>query len=77
MTSVSVNPLTGEVGTPAMLFCVNDSDIDPDGWAHGYDVTPDGARFLIAKRMERPGVQPLVVVLNCRPDVGARAASAK
>ena len=29
-----------------------------------YDVSPDGARFLMIKPLERPGSQPVVVVLN-------------
>ncbi len=70
MMSAAVDPATGTVGVTAMLFRVADLSYDPDGRTHSYDVTPGGDRFLVLKRVERPGAQPLVVVLNWRPDMG-------
>jgi hypothetical protein len=74
MMSVAVDPLNGTVGSPVRLFSVNDVHVHPDGRTHSYDVTPDGNRFLFMRRVERPGAQPLVVVLNWRPDPGQRVA---
>jgi serine/threonine-protein kinase len=75
MMSVSVDPSTGAVGNPTTLFRITDLKRDPDGRTHSYDVTPDGSRFLVVKRVERPNTQPLVVVLNWRPDLGRPAGS--
>jgi Tol biopolymer transport system component len=77
MMSVSVDPSTGAVGNPTRLFRISDIGRDPDGRTHSYDVTPDGARFLVVKRVESPNTLPLVVVLNWRPDLGRSAGGAR
>jgi serine/threonine-protein kinase len=77
MMSVSVDPLTGAVGNPTSLFRITDIGRDPDGRTHSYDVTPDGTRFLVVKRVERSNTLPLVVVLNWRPDFGRSAGGAR
>jgi eukaryotic-like serine/threonine-protein kinase len=64
MMAARFTPATGEVGTPAVLFRVPPLARLGGNRTHSYDVTPDGARFLIVKPVERPGVQPTVVVLN-------------
>ncbi|MGH7561732.1 MAG: hypothetical protein ACRENB_12015 [Gemmatimonadales bacterium] len=64
MMSVSVNLLTGEVGVPVKLFETADLVRDIEGRTHSYDVTADGKRFLVLRRVERPAAQPLVVVLK-------------
>jgi eukaryotic-like serine/threonine-protein kinase len=72
MMSATIDPATGEPGAPKFLFR---AAIEPSAWSHSYDVTPDGERFLMVKRIERDGAQPLVVTLNWRPDfvgVGAK-----
>lgn len=75
MKSASVDPATGDVGAPQTLFRITDLNAALDPRTHSYDVTPDGARFLVLKRVERPAAQPLVVVLNWRPDLGRPASS--
>jgi hypothetical protein len=62
MLAVAVNPGTGEIGRPVELFRRRQFDLDLA--SVGYDVTPDGNRFLLAVPVESPGVQPFVVVLN-------------
>jgi WD40 repeat protein len=54
--SVSVNLAAGTAGTPSLLFRKPGSI--------GIDVAPDGNRFLIVEPVERPGAQPMMVVLN-------------
>jgi hypothetical protein len=73
MMSAPVDRATGTVGAPVPLFSAADLLFDPDGRTHSYDVASDGDRFLVLKRVERPGAQPLVVVLNWRPELGQRA----
>jgi eukaryotic-like serine/threonine-protein kinase len=62
--SVSFRPATGEVGTPALLFRKADAGRLGNGRTIGYDVTPDGSQFLMVTPIERPGAQPIVVILN-------------
>lgn len=38
----------------------------------GYDVAPDGSRFLMVTPVERPGALPVVVVLNWLDELRAR-----
>ena len=78
MMSVSVDPITGAVGDPVRLFGVSDLAHDLSwGETLSFDVTASGDRFLVARRVERPDAQPLVVVLNWRADAGTPAAGAK
>jgi serine/threonine-protein kinase len=61
--AASFDPRSGEVGTPELLFVGQDGG-RAFGGARGYDVTPDGARFLLSVPVERPGATPTVVVTN-------------
>jgi Tol biopolymer transport system component len=62
--AVSFEPSSGEVGTPTLLFRKPDAGRIGGGRTIGYDVTPDGAQFLMVAPIERPGAQPTIVVLN-------------
>jgi Tol biopolymer transport system component len=62
--SATFQPATGEVGTPTLLFRKADAGRIGGGRTIGYDVTPDGSQFLMVIPIERPGVQPTLVVLN-------------
>jgi len=77
MMSVAVDPSTGEVSAPVPLFRVTDLERRPDGRTHSYDVTADGERFLVVKRVERAATQPLAVVMHWRPDLGQPAGAAR
>jgi Tol biopolymer transport system component len=68
LMSVSIDPDTGEPGVPAALFSLTDLAIDAQGRRHSYDVTANGERFLVVKRVERLHAQPLAVVVNWRPE---------
>ena len=59
-----LDPSTGEVGTPKLLFSVPDGGRLAGGRTVGYDVTPDGSRFLLVTPIERPRATPIVVVIN-------------
>jgi Tol biopolymer transport system component len=72
MMSAAVDPSTGNVGAPVELFRITDLDRDRDGNTFSYDVSADGQRFLVVKPVARAATQPLVVVLNWRPDMGSR-----
>jgi Tol biopolymer transport system component/tRNA A-37 threonylcarbamoyl transferase component Bud32 len=64
MMAASVDPSTGEVGQPVELFRkalvggLNGERTRP------FDVSADGNQFLLATPIQRPGVQPTIVVLN-------------
>ena len=62
--AVSFEPATGEIGTPVLLFRKADAGRLGQGRTVGYDVTPDGSRFLMVVPIERPEALPTVVVLN-------------
>ena len=76
MMSASLDPATGAIGAPVKLFTTSDL-VRGTSVTYSYDVTPSGDRFLLVKRIERPGAQPLVVVLNWRPDLGKPVVSGK
>ncbi|HUF66767.1 MAG TPA: protein kinase [Gemmatimonadaceae bacterium] len=65
-----VDPETGDVGTPVELF--RQATYTLALGSFGYDVTPDGSRFLLAVRVPRPEAQPVVVVLNWFEELKAR-----
>jgi eukaryotic-like serine/threonine-protein kinase len=67
LMSATVDPASGEIGEPKALFGINDLDIDPYGRRHSYDVSPDGERFLVLRRVALPNALPLEVVVNWRP----------
>ena len=50
-----------EVGSPRGLFTVKLGGIV--GFSRGYDVTPDGQRFLVNSRIEG-AVPPITVIIN-------------
>ena len=62
--AVAFQPATGEIGTPAVLFRKADAGRLGQNRTVGYDVTPDGSRFLMVTPIERLGAQPVVVRLN-------------
>lgn len=62
--AATFNPSTGEVGTPSFLFRAKDGGRLWGGRTIGYDVSPDGSRFLLVTPVERPEATPNVVVLN-------------
>ena len=61
--AASFDPATGDVGTPAVLFRKPDAGRLGAGTT-GYDVTPDGSRFLLVVPVEHSDAQPTVVVLH-------------
>jgi serine/threonine-protein kinase len=64
MYSAAFTPATGEVGTPAFLFRRSDAGRLGGNRTLGYDVTPDGSRFVLIVPVERPEAQPMIVVLH-------------
>jgi serine/threonine-protein kinase len=70
--AVSVDPATGAIGPPQILF----SGPYPDnpGWTRprSYDVTPDGQRFLLTKLPGERAQPRIMVVLNWFDELRAR-----
>jgi Tol biopolymer transport system component len=62
--AAAFDPVTGAVGRPVQLFQKADGGRLANPATIGYDVTPDGSRFLLAIPEERPEATPVVVVLN-------------
>jgi eukaryotic-like serine/threonine-protein kinase len=60
MLAVSVDPGSGELGTPQVLFEAPMSSSNPGDTS--YDVTPDGARFLVVTRPPERAPRRVVVV---------------
>ena len=63
MMSAVFDPSDGTVGTPVRLFQLPDAG-QLDNRASGFDVTPDGSRFLLVEPRRRPEAQPTHVILN-------------
>jgi eukaryotic-like serine/threonine-protein kinase len=63
MIASSFDPATGEVGAPTTLFTVPEAG-QLDRRSYGYDVTPDGSRFLLVTPISRPDAQPVHVIIN-------------
>ncbi len=63
MVAISFDPATGNVGTPSTLFTMKDAG-RLDNFSYGYDVTPDGSRFLVVTPLARADMQPTHVVLH-------------
>jgi len=63
MLAVSFLPATGEVGPAVVLFRKRDAG-QLDNRSTGYDVTPDGSKFLLVTPISRPDVQPTHVILH-------------
>jgi serine/threonine-protein kinase len=60
--AIAVNTATGETGRPVTLFS---GPYQGSGFAsHGFDVTPDGSRFLMIKRAAGDAPQRIMVELN-------------
>nr|MCU0624662.1 hypothetical protein [Gemmatimonadaceae bacterium] len=72
MYAVPFDPTSGEPGTPVKLFRIADAGRTSQGRTVGYDVTPDGRRFVLVAPIDRPGATPNVVVLNWFDEVRAR-----
>jgi Tol biopolymer transport system component len=63
MLAVPFDPITAKAGSPAVLFRKSDAG-QLDHRTAGYDVTPDGSRFLLVVPIARPEAQPTHVILN-------------
>jgi serine/threonine-protein kinase len=73
MLSVAVDPATGRVQSPVVLF---EGPYLPSGRnVHNYDVTPDGERFLMIKSPDAGGRREFVVVLNWFEELRVKAGS--
>lgn len=64
MLSVSFEPTKGEPGVPVTLFRKPDLLGGGGFRTRGYDVTPDGSRFLMLTPVYGPGAGEVVVVIN-------------
>jgi serine/threonine-protein kinase len=72
MYAVSFEPASGEIGTPQLLFRVPDGGRLNGGRTRGYDVTPDGQRFLLVTPIDQPGAAPNVVITNWTEELKTR-----
>jgi serine/threonine-protein kinase len=70
MLSVVVDPATGRVQPPVVLF--EGPYLLSGRNAHNYDVTPDGERFLMIKRPDAGWRREFVVVLNWFEELRAK-----
>jgi Tol biopolymer transport system component len=70
--SASFDPATGEAGTPTVLFRKPDAGRLNGGRTVGYDVTPDGSRFLLVTPVQRADAQPTVVIVNWIAELRAK-----
>ena len=61
MMSVAVDPVSGELGTPAELF---HGAYTTRTFGSHYAVTPDGERFLMLRRASGTEPRQVVVVTN-------------
>jgi hypothetical protein len=71
--AVPFESASGEAGTPVLLFRVADAGRTSQGRTVGYDVAPDGSRFLLVTPIERLEATPNVVVLNWFDELRRRA----
>jgi Tol biopolymer transport system component len=69
--AAAFDPTTGTPGTPAVLFTLPSAY---DGYRNTYDVTPDGARFLMAKPLYPSAAAGVAIVLNWFPELRATLA---
>ncbi len=72
VVAATLNPTTGEVGTPFVLFRRKDVARLAGARSIGYDVVPDGSRFLVVTPIDRPDALPTVVVLNWLNELKAK-----
>lgn len=61
MMAVTVDPASGQLGTPAELF---HGDFENDGNVGTYDVTTDGERFLMLRRATGAEPRQVIIVTN-------------
>ncbi|AMW06279.1 hypothetical protein GEMMAAP_18830 [Gemmatimonas phototrophica] len=71
--AVPFEPASGEAGAPVLLFRLADAGRTSQGRTVGYDVAPDGSRFLLVTPIERLEATPNVVVLNWFDELRRRA----
>ncbi len=64
MYAAPFDAATGEPGAPTLLFRIRDAGRLAFNRTVGYDVTPDGSRFLLVEPVDRPGGLPNVVITN-------------
>jgi Tol biopolymer transport system component len=69
MLAAAFDPATGEVGTPSVLFRRRDIGRGGSSRTTGYDVTPDGNRFLIVEPVPRVGEPIVAVITNWIPEL--------
>jgi len=62
--AASFDPSSGQAGAPSLLFRKRDAGRLGGFRTRGYDVTPDGSRFLMVTPVDEPDAQPTVVVIN-------------
>ena len=74
---VPVDPVTGDVGKPTELFRKGQPDRLGGGRTLAYDVSADGNRFLLVVPEQKPGAQPVVVVLNWFEELKLRGTSGR
>jgi len=75
--AVSFDPGTQTIGTPVELFRIRTAGRLGSGRTLGYDVSPDGMRFLMVVPVARPDAQPNVVVLNWLDELRERVPRAR
>ena len=63
MMAVAVDSATGRLGAPVELFHGDYETDNSDGVAN-WDVTPDGARFLMLRREPGSGARQVTLVTN-------------
>jgi hypothetical protein len=72
VVAATFNPSTGDVGTPSVLFSRKDVARLGGSRSIGYDVLPDGSRFLLVTPIDRPDALPTTVVLNWLDELKAK-----
>ena len=72
LLAASFDPVTGAVGTPAVVLQRRVAWSTGDWRTTSYDVTPDGSRFLLAIPVERAGAPPVVVRTGWSPAAAPR-----
>ena len=70
--AAAFNPATGDVGAPSVLFRRKDVARLSGSRGVGYDVLPDGSRFLVVTPIDRPDALPTTVVLNWLDELKAK-----
>jgi len=71
IVAASFDPTTGAPGVSSALFTLPSAN---EGFRNTYDVTPDGARFLLAKPLYPSEDASVTIVVNWFPELRARLA---